>query len=90
MKKAMILMILLILSVYCFAGCELNSNDEVATAFPTDAISSTETIENEGVDQNDQVSHTDEAVVEQVVTQIIVDEDADGIQNGYSQDIVIP
>lgn len=90
MKKAMILMILLILSVYCFAGCEPNGSDEAATAFPTDAIASSETIENEDADQNDEVSCTDEAVVEQVVTQIVVDENADGIQNGYSQDIVIP
>lgn len=90
MKKATILMILLILSVYCFAGCEPNGSDEVATAFPTDAIASSETIEDEGIDQNDQVSRTDETVVEEVVTQIVVNEDADGIQNGYSQDIVIP
>jgi len=40
--------------------------------------------------KQENVDASDEEIVEEVVQQIVVDENADGEENGFSQEIVIP
>lgn len=91
MKKTRIMMTAMvsILVLFAFTGC--GPEDSTDTSSSVDSISATETAsEKEVMVKQENVDASDEEIVEEVVQQIVVDENADGEENGFSQEIVIP
>lgn len=90
MKKTTILMTLTacILSICTFTGCGPKESSDTNGASSAESVSVTEKTENKETSQDEQVSSDDEIVEE--VREFAVDENADGEENGYSQEIVIP
>jgi len=91
MKKTRIMMTAMvsILVLCAFTGCV--PEDSTDTSSSVDSISATETAsEEEVMVKQENVDASDEEIVEEVVQQIVVDENADGEENGFSQEIVIP
>lgn len=78
-----------LLTLCTLTGCgPENSTD---TSSFTDSISATETAsEEEVMVKQENIDFTNEEIVEEVIEQVVVDEDADGEENGISQEIVIP
>lgn len=79
MKKTRMVLVMLagMLTLCTLTGCELPEGSE--------STSSTE-----GTAEMEQADSIAEEIVEEVIEQVVVDEDADGQENGISQEIVIP
>ena len=91
MKKTRIMMTAMvsILVLCAFTGCGPEDSTDISSS--VDSISATETAsEEEVMVKQENVDASDEEIVEEVVQQIVVDENADGEENGFSQKIVIP
>lgn len=91
MKKTRIMMTAMvsILVLFAFTGC--GPEDSTDTSSSVDSISATEKAsEEEVVVKEENVDVFSEGIVEEVIEQVVVDEDADGEENGISQEIVIP
>ena len=91
MKKTRIMMTAMvsILVLCAFTGCGPEDSTDISSS--VDSISATETAsEEEVMVKQENVDVSDEEIVEEVVQQIVVDENADGEENGFSQEIVIP
>ena len=90
MKKTRIMMTAMvsILVLCAFTGC--GPEDSTDTSSSVDSISATETASEEVIVKQENVDVFSEGIVEEVIEQVVVDEDADGEENGISQEIVIP
>ncbi len=91
MKKTRIMMTAMvsILVLCAFTGCGPEDSTDISSS--VDSISATEKAsEEEVVVKEENVDVFSEGIVEEVIEQVVVDEDADGEENGISQEIVIP
>ncbi len=91
MKKTRIMMTAMvsILVLCAFTGCGPEDSTDISSS--VDSISATEKAsEEEVVVKEENVDVFSEGIVEEVIEQVVVDEDADGQENGISQEIVIP
>ena len=91
MKKTRIMMTAMvsILVLCAFTGC--GPEDSTDRSSSVDIISATETAsEEEVMVKQENVDASDEEIVEEVVQQVVIDENADGEENGFSREIVIP
>ncbi len=91
MKKTRMVLAMLVgmLTLCALTGC--GPEDSTDTSSSAGSISATETAsEEEVMVKQENVDASDEEIVEEVVQQIVVDENADGEKNGFSQEIVIP
>lgn len=91
MKKTRMVLAMLVgmLTLCALTGC--GPEDSTDTASSADSISATETAsEEEVMVKQENIDFTNEEIVEEVIEQVVVDENADGEENGISQEIVIP
>ncbi len=91
MKKTRMILAMLVglLTLCALTGC--GPEDSTDTTSSDDSISATEAVsEEEVVVKQENVDVSDEEIVEEVVQQVVIDENADGEENGFSQEIVIP
>lgn len=80
-----------ILSVCSFTGCEPKDSTDAGSTSPTNSISESEKNENKETSiQKGQTGSAEEEIVEEEVKEFVVDENAGGEQNGYSEEVVIP
>ncbi len=89
MKKTRIMLIAMIsmLTLCAFTACGPEEGTDTSSS-ATDIVA-TKTATEENVKQENG-NASDGEIVEEVVQQVVVDENADGEENGFSQEIVIP